>query len=75
MNLSLTDEQQLIAETASDFLAEKSPVARFRALRDSGDEVGYSKALWKEMAELGWAGIPFDEKNGGADMGMAELIT
>jgi acyl-CoA dehydrogenase len=75
MNLSLTDEQQLIAETAADFLAEKSPVARFRALRDSGDEVGYSKALWKEMAELGWAGIPFDEKNGGADMGMAELIT
>ncbi|HIM00449.1 MAG TPA: acyl-CoA dehydrogenase [Myxococcales bacterium] len=75
MNLSLTDEQQLIAETAADFLAEKSPVARFRALRDRGDEVGYSKALWKEMAELGWVGIPFDEKNGGADMGMAELIT
>lgn len=75
MNLSLTEEQQLIAETAADFLAEKSPVARFRALRDSGDEVGYSKDLWKEMAELGWVGIPFDEKNGGADMGMAELIT
>jgi len=75
MQLALTEEQQLIAETASDFLKEKSPVARFRELRDSGDEVGYSKALWKEMAELGWAGIPFSEKHGGADMGMAELIT
>ncbi|MCP4039840.1 MAG: acyl-CoA dehydrogenase [bacterium] len=75
MNLALTEEQQLIAETAADFMREKSPVSRFRELRDSGDEVGYSKALWKEMAELGWAGIPFSEKNGGADMGMAELIT
>lgn len=75
MNLALTEEQQLIAETAADFMREKSPVSRFRALRDSADEVGYSKALWKEMAELGWAGIPFDEKNGGAEMGMAELIT
>ncbi len=75
MNLALTEDQQLIAETANDFLQEKSPVSRFRELRDQGDEVGYSKALWKEMAELGWAGIPFSEKNGGADMGMAELIT
>ncbi|MDP6981149.1 MAG: acyl-CoA dehydrogenase family protein [Myxococcota bacterium] len=75
MNLALTEEQQLIAETASDFMQEKSPVSRFRELRDSGDVVGYSKALWKEMAELGWAGIPFPEKNGGAEMGMAELIT
>ena len=25
------------------------------------------------MAELGWAGIPFDEKQGGAGMGLAEL--
>ncbi len=75
MNLALTEEQQLIAETAADFLNEKSPVSRFRELRDSGDTTGYSKTLWKEMADLGWTGIPFPEKNGGADMGMAELIT
>ncbi len=75
MQLALTEEQQLIAETAADFLNEKSPVSRFRELRDSGDEVGYSRELWKEMAELGWLGIPFAEKNGGADMGMAEFIT
>lgn len=74
MNLALTEEQQLIATTAADFLREKSPVSRFRDLRDSKDAVGYSKSLWKEMAELGWVGIPFDEKNGGAEMGMAELV-
>ena len=75
MNLALSEEQQLIAETAADFMREKSPVSRFRALRATGDEVGYSRALWKEMAELGWAGIPFPEKNGGAEMGMAEFVT
>ena len=25
------------------------------------------------MAELGWLGIPFDEKDGGAGLGLAEL--
>jgi alkylation response protein AidB-like acyl-CoA dehydrogenase len=35
--------------------------------------VGFSKKLWKEMAELGWVGIPFPEAMGGADMGFAEL--
>ena len=44
-----------------------------RALRDSQDETGFSRALWKEMAEMGWVGIPFPEELGGAGMGLAEL--
>ncbi|HIF92081.1 MAG: acyl-CoA dehydrogenase [Myxococcales bacterium] len=74
MQLVLNEDQELIAKTARDFVDEHSPVSRFRALRDSGEEVGYSRALFKEMAELGWAGIPFDEKLGGAGMGFAELV-
>lgn len=74
MELVLNEDQELIAKTALDFVNEHSPVSRFRALRDSGEELGYSRALFKEMAELGWAGIPFDEKQGGAGMGFAELV-
>jgi len=74
MQLVLTEDQELLAKTAADFVAEKSPVARMRALRDSGDATGFSRALWKEMAELGWVGIPFEESVGGADMGFAELV-
>ena len=74
MQLVLNEDQELIAKTALDFVAEHSPVSRFRALRDSGDELGYSRPLFKEMAELGWTGIPFDEKQGGAGMGFAELV-
>ncbi|MFP6655402.1 MAG: acyl-CoA dehydrogenase family protein [Myxococcota bacterium] len=74
MQLVLNEDQELIAKTALDFVEEHSPVSRFRALRDSGEELGYSRAFFKEMAELGWAGIPFDEKQGGAGMGFAELV-
>ena len=74
MQLVLTEDQELIAKTARDFVDEESPISRFRELRDSGDPVGFSKELWKEMAELGWVGIPFPEAMGGADMGFAELV-
>jgi len=74
MELVLNEDQELIAKTALDFVEEHSPVSRFRALRDANDELGYSRELFKEMADLGWAGIPFDEEHGGAGMGLAELV-
>jgi alkylation response protein AidB-like acyl-CoA dehydrogenase len=74
MQLVLTEDQELIAKTAADFVAERSPVSRMRALRDRADAVGFSRDLWKEMAELGWVGIPFPESVGGAGMGLADLI-
>ena len=73
MQLVLTEDQELLAKTAADFVAENSPVIRVRQLRDAQDADGFSRALWKQMAELGWVGIPFDEALGGADMGLAEL--
>jgi len=74
VQLVLTEDQELIAKTAADFVAERSPLARVRALRDSQDPVGFSPELWKEMAGLGWVGIPFPEELGGAGMGFAELV-
>ncbi len=73
MQLVLTEDQELLAKTAADFVAERSPVSRVRQLRDANDPDGFSRALWKEMAELGWVGIPFPEAVGGAGMGLAEL--
>jgi len=73
VQLVLTEDQELLAKTAADFVNERSPVARVRELRDSDDADGFSRALWKEMAELGWVGIPFPESHGGADMGLAEM--
>jgi acyl-CoA dehydrogenase len=73
VQLVLTEDQELLAKTAADFAAERSPVSRMRQLRDSNDPDGFSRALWKQMAELGWLGIPFPESFGGAGMGLAEL--
>jgi alkylation response protein AidB-like acyl-CoA dehydrogenase len=74
MQLVLSEDQELIAATARDFVARNSPVARFRALRDANDPLGYSPTILKEMATLGWLGIPFDEKEGGAGLGLAEFV-
>ncbi len=57
----------------SDLVQERSPVSRLRALRDAQDPVGFSRTLWKEMAELGWVGILIPEAYGGAGMGLADL--
>ncbi|HSJ98968.1 MAG TPA: acyl-CoA dehydrogenase [Myxococcota bacterium] len=73
MQLVLSEEQELLAKSAADFVRERSPVSRVRALRDGRDQTGFSRALWKEMAALGWVGIPFPEALGGAGMGMADL--
>ena len=74
MEMVLTEDQELIAKTANDFVKEKSPISRMRKLRDQADPMGYSRALWKEMAELGWVGIALPESVGGAGMGMSELV-
>lgn len=73
MDLVLTEDQSLLSKTAADFAVAHSPVARFRKLRDSQDATGFSRAIWKEMADLGWVGIPFPEAVGGAGLGFAEL--
>ena len=73
MELVLTEDQELLAKTATDFVRANSPVSRMRALRDAEDPLGFSRALWKEMAELGWVGILIPEAYGGAGMGLADL--
>ncbi len=73
MALVLTEEQELLRQSARDFVNNNSPLKRVRALRDSGDAVGFSRELWSEMAQLGWLGIVFPERFGGAGLGYADL--
>ena len=71
MPLVLTEEQQMLRDSARGFLDEKAPVSALRKLRDTNDPDGFSRDLWAEMAEMGWAGILVDEEFGGADFGFA----
>lgn len=74
MSLVLTEDQAMLATTASAFFAEHSPLTRLRRLRDTRDERGYSQRVYKQMADLGWTAIPFEESDGGLGMGLASAI-
>src|SRR5262245_1046923 len=73
MQFSLTEEQQLLRDSAAAFVRDNSSLKRIRALRDSKDKDGFWRELWKQMAELGWLGIIFPETHGGLGLGYKEL--
>lgn len=73
MSLALTEEQQILKQTAQEFIAANAPITQIRKLRDSKDEAGFSTELWKEMAQLGWVGLIEAEEHGGSALGHAEL--
>ena len=73
MKLILTEEQQFLKDTASDFASEKTPISHFRNLRDSNDPQLWDSEVWKEMVALGWAGILIPEEFGGSDFGVTGI--
>jgi alkylation response protein AidB-like acyl-CoA dehydrogenase len=73
MALVLNEEQVMLKESAAGFLSEKASVNNLRSLRDSGDEQGFSSEVWREMAEMGWAGIAIPEEFGGLGYGYTGL--
>jgi len=69
----LSEEQTMIRDGAKSWVQEKSPVTAFRKLRDSGNPDGFDRTAWKEMAEMGWAGILIPEEYGGTGLGYLTL--
>jgi len=69
MPLVLNEDQLLFRDAAKRFTAERAPVAQLRKLRDDHDATGFSRELWKEMAEMGWAGVLVPEQHGGVGFG------
>jgi alkylation response protein AidB-like acyl-CoA dehydrogenase len=69
----LNEEQTMIRDGAKSWVQEKSPVTAFRKVRDSGNEDGFDRAAWKDMAEMGWAGILIPEDFGGTGLGYLTL--
>jgi alkylation response protein AidB-like acyl-CoA dehydrogenase len=73
MSFMLTEEQESIRQMAKSFFGERAPVAHLRALRDASDAVGFSRELWKEMANLGLFAMALPEACGGSGLGFTEL--
>lgn len=73
MAFVLTEEQQMLRDSAKSFAEEKLPVAQLRALRAGGAADGFDRAAWEEMASLGFVGVLVPETFGGSDFGYVGL--
>jgi len=73
MALILNEEQLMLKDAARDFLSERAPVSHLRALRDGDSEEGFSRDLWSEMSEMGWAAILVPEEYGGLAYGFTGM--
>ena len=72
MNFSFTEEQELIRDSARDFLSEESSSEKIRKamLKD----VGYELKIWESIsADMGWTALRIPEEYGGLDLGHVEL--
>ena len=73
MALVLSEDQQLLKDSAKNFCEQNAPVSVLRGLRDSKDEQGYDQTIWSQMIDLGWAGMAIPEAYGGFDFGYGGL--
>jgi len=71
MELTLTEEQEMLKKTARDFLTDKCPKSFVKQMEES--KTGFSRELWEQMAQLGWMGVAFPGKYSGGDMNFLDL--
>jgi alkylation response protein AidB-like acyl-CoA dehydrogenase len=72
MDISLSEEQELLQGSARDFLQQECPIRLVRAMEE--DERGYDLNLWKQMGDLGWLGLVLPEEYGGSQATMMDLV-
>jgi alkylation response protein AidB-like acyl-CoA dehydrogenase len=70
MDLTLSDEQRLLRESADRFVSETNDAGHRR--RQASEPSGFSAAIWKQFADLGWLALPIDEAYGGLGGGAIE---
>ena len=71
MDLGLTEAQQMLRNSAREFLEAECPEAFVRAMEE--DERGYTPESWQKIAENGWLGLIFPEEYGGAGLEFLDL--
>lgn len=71
MDLTLSDEQRLLRESADRFVGETYTSDHRR--KTAAEPNGFSAANWKQFAELGWLALPIAEEHGGLGGGAVEI--
>ena len=58
---------ELLRDSAIDFCSRSLDVSRLRPMREGGEN--FNSDLWREMCDLGWAGLLAKEESGGLGLG------
>ena len=71
MDLSLTQAQEMLRNSAREYLEREWPLPKIRELQDS--DTGFQPELWRQMAEMGWLGMGVSEAYGGVGSSLTDL--
>ena len=66
MELTLSDDQELLRDTTRRFLSERAAPAQLREWRHH--PLGCDPGIWREGVELGWTSLLVDEAAGGGSI-------
>ncbi len=72
MDFSYTEEQTLLRNSVSKFLADRYDFETFKKI--SRSEAGWSKEIWQQFAELGLMAAPLPEEFGGLGGGPVDTM-
>ena len=67
MNFDFSDDLKSLRDQARKFLRERNALGAARRVIDGAGS--YDKALWQEIADMGWIGAAIPEEYGGAGLG------
>ena len=71
MDLALNDTQQLIQDSARDFV--RGACGRDVLLKLDRDPAAMMDGIWRQMSELGWTGMAIPEQYGGTGNSMTDV--
>src|SRR5437763_9256352 len=71
MDLTPSDEQRLLRESADRFVSETYTADHRRKV--ANEPLGFSAEIWKQFADLGWLALPIAEERGGLGGGAVEI--
>ncbi|ARU06479.1 acyl-CoA dehydrogenase [Comamonas serinivorans] len=71
MNFDFNEDSELLREQARKMLQAQCPTTLVRQYLP-GDQ-GFDRALWQQMADLGWLGVTIAEEHGGSALGYEGL--
>lgn len=71
MDLTLSDEQRLLRDSAEQFVGKTYTADYHRQM--ASEPLGFRTDTWRQFADLGWLALPIEERYGGMGGGAVEI--